>query len=180
MRDLKDTRPRDWWREVKQLCGNGDSAQKDIRSILRIHTDCTDLDLADKINEAFVGVMQEYNPLSDDVMVLCEDDDPIQVTVDSVTTRLSKISASRAGGPDNLPNWVLKEFSDILAPALTEVLNQSFRESKVPHIWKLADVPPVPKGASIADFHKDLRPISLTSTLCKVAQGYIIDRVLKP
>lgn len=181
MRDLKDTHPRDWWREVKRLCGNGDSAREDIRSIFRIHTDCTDRDLADKINEAFVGVMQEYNPLSDDVMVLCEDDEPIQVTVDSVTARLSKISASRAGWLDNLPNWVLKEFSDILAPALTEVLNQSFRELKVPHIWKLADVPlPVPKGASIEDFNKDLRPISLTSTLSKVAEGYIIDRALKP
>jgi len=68
--------------------------------------------------------MQEYNPLPDDVMVLCEDDEPISVTVDSVAARLSNISASRAGGPDNLPNWVLKEFSDILAPALTEVLHQ--------------------------------------------------------
>ena len=69
-------------------------------------------------------------------MVLCEDDEPIQV--DSVAARLSKISASRPGGPDNLPNWVLKEFSDILAPALTEVLNKSFRETKVPRIWKPA------------------------------------------
>ena len=34
--------------------------------------------------------MQEYNPLSDDVMVLCEDDEPIQVKVDSVAARLSK------------------------------------------------------------------------------------------
>ena len=56
--------------------------------------------------------MQEYNPLSDDVMVLCEDGEPIQVTVDSVTARLSQISASRAGGPENLLKWVLKEFSD--------------------------------------------------------------------
>ena len=134
---------------LRVFCGNGGSEQKDIRSILRIHTDCTDRDLADKINEAFVGVMQEYNPLSDDALVLCEDDEPISVTVDSVATRLSKISTSRAGGPDDLPNWVLKKFSDILAPALTEVLNQSFRESKVPRIWKLADVPPVPKRARL-------------------------------
>ena len=45
--------------------------------------------------------MHEYNPLSDDVMVLCEDDKPIQLTVDSVPVCLSKISVSRAGGPDN-------------------------------------------------------------------------------
>ena len=58
----------------------------------RIHTDFTDQDLADKINADFVGVMQEYNPLSNDGLVLCEDDEPISVTVDSVAARLSKIS----------------------------------------------------------------------------------------
>lgn len=41
------------------------------------------------------------------IMVLCEVDKPISVTVDSVAARLSNVSASRAGGPDNLPNWVL-------------------------------------------------------------------------
>ena len=75
---------------------------------------------------------------------------------------------------------MLKNFSDILAPALTEVLNQSFRESKVPRIWKPADVPPVPKGSSIEDFNKDLRPISLTSTLSKVVEEFVIDREHKP
>ena len=40
---------------------------------------------------------------------------------------------------------------------------------KVTRIWKLTDVPPVPKGASIEDFNKDLRPISLTHTLSKVS-----------
>ena len=114
VRDLKNTLPPDWWREVKQLCGNGGSARIDIRSILRINTDCTDRDLADKINEAFVGVMQEYNPLSDDALVLFEDDEPISVTADSVTARLSMISTSRAGGPEDLPNWVLKKFSSSL------------------------------------------------------------------
>ena len=48
--------------------------------------------------------MQEYNPLSDDALVLCEDEEPISVTADSVAARLSKISTSRAGGPDDLPN----------------------------------------------------------------------------
>ena len=90
--------------------------------------------------------LQDYNPLSNDTLVLCEDDELISVTTDSVVTRLSKISTSRAGGPDDLPNRVLKKFSDILAPVLTEVLNQSFQESKVPRTWKLADVPPVPNG----------------------------------
>ena len=107
--------------------------------------------------------MEGYTPLADDIFVPCDDDEPISVSVDQVAAKLKQISVSRAGGPDNsVPNWALKTYSDILAPALTEVLNQSFGESNVPRVWKLADVPPLPKGKSIADFTKDLRPISLT------------------
>ncbi|XP_028418311.1 uncharacterized protein LOC114543586 [Dendronephthya gigantea] len=40
----------------------------------------------------------------------------------------------------------------------------------------MADVPPIPKQSKITDFNKDLRPISLTSTLSKVAEKFIIDR----
>ena len=87
--------------------------------------------------------MQDYNPLSDDAFVLCEDDEPIWVTIDSAAKQLS------AMGPDDLPNWVLKEYSDVLAPVITEVLNQSFRESTVPRVWKLEYVLPLPKAPSI-------------------------------
>ena len=104
--------------------------------------------------------MQNYTPLSDDAFDLREDDEPIMGTPESVATRLSKIGA---GGPDDLPNWVLKEFSDTLAPAITDVLNQSFRESKVARIWRQAGIShhaPAAKGTSFEDFNKDLRPTS--------------------
>ena len=45
----------------------------------------------------------------------------------------------------------------ILAQAITEVLNQSFRESTNPRVWKLANVPPL-EAPSTEDFNKDLRP----------------------
>lgn len=93
------------------------------------------------------------------------------MTTDFVAARLSKISTSRAGGPDDLPNRVLKKFSDILAPALTEVSNQSFRESEIPRIWKLADVPPVHNCTSIVDFNKDMTPISLTFMIVQSRGG---------
>ena len=100
--------------------------------------------IANKINEAFVSVMRDFIPLSDDAFALYEDDEPMMVTVDSVATRLSKVSsASRAGWGGG--GWV----RGILAPAVTEILNQSYRESKVPRIWKQAYVPPVPKGTSM-------------------------------
>ena len=124
--------------------------------------------------------MHNYSPLADDVCVPTDDDEPIEVTVTAVTQKLRQISITRASRPDNLPNWVLKEYAEILAPAITDILNHSFRDCKVPRVWKIADVPPVPKAPTISDFNKDLRPISLTSTLSIVAEDFVIERELKP
>ncbi len=55
-----------------------------------------------------------------------------------------------------------------------------FFECKVPNIWKMADIAPLPKTKDIEDFNKDLRPISLTSTLSKIAEDFIIQHDLKP
>ena len=85
--------------------------------------------------------MQNYTPLSDDAFDLREDDEPIMGTPESVATRLSKIGA---GGPDDLPNWVLKEFSDTPAPAMAGMSHHA----------------PAAKGTSFEDFNKDLRPTS--------------------
>ena len=109
-----------------------------------------------------------------------EDDEPLSVTEEAVARKLRAVSTSRAGGPDNLPNWVLKEYADILAFPIADILNTSFLECKVPRVWKLANVPPLPKVPTISNFTKDLRPISLTSTLSKIAEGIVIEKELKP
>ena len=45
----------------------------------------------------------------------------------------------------------------------------------MPRAWKIADVPPLLKAPTIDDINKDIRPICLTSTLSKVAEGFVID-----
>ena len=104
---------------------------------------------------------------------------PLSVTEATVARNPKVVSTSRAGGPDNLPSWVPKEYADILAPLIAYILNTSFLECRVPRVWKLADVPPLSKAPTICDFIKDLRPISLTSTLSKIAEGIVIEKVLK-
>ena len=89
-------------------------------------------------------------------MNTAEDDEPISVNEYMVGKALRAIKTSRAGGPDDLPNWVLKAYADILAAPIADVLDCSFSECKVPTTWKLSDVPPLPKGSSITDFNKHL------------------------
>ena len=143
-----------------------------------LHQDliCEEPVLADNINRAFVNIMKDYQPLTDSVRVSVEDDEPITVTEELVEKKLRAISTSRASSPDELPNWVLKEYSDILAAPITVIMNSSFVECRVSRVWKIADVPPIPKSRTICD----LRPISLTATLSKVADRLVIDQELKP
>ena len=178
---LKGTKPYKWWREIKQLCGASENNRPDFRSNLSMNLNCGYYDLANKINEAFIGVMSDFEPLTEEVCVMENaEDEPIQVTSDIVVKKLRQLSTTKANGPDNLPNWLLKTYADIIAPVVTDILNCSFQACKVPKAWKMADVPPIPKHSKITDFNKDLRPISLTSTLSKVAEGFIIDKELKP
>lgn len=172
---------RDWWREVKQLCGTAKASGRGLKTVLHPDLAYKISVLCEKINEAFVSVMQDYSPLSEYVCVARQDDTPINFRESIVVSKLGAVSKSRAGGQDNLPNWILRQYADILASPITDILNTSFRECRVLRVWKLADVPLIPtKAPTVSDFNKDLRPISLTSTLSKIAESMIIERDLKP
>ena len=76
--------------------------------------------------------MQDYTPLSDsEGLVTVEDDEPISFNEYVVAKALCAINTSQAGGPDDLPNWVLKTYVDILAAPIVDILNCSFCECKV-------------------------------------------------
>ena len=151
VRDLQDSKPRYWWREVKQLCGSAKTAGRGLTSILHPDLVCDESTLANKINKAFVSVMEDYSPLTDCVRVDMDDDQPISVNEHSVVLKLREISCARAGGPEDLPKWVLREYADILAAPIAEILNTSFSECKVTRAWKIADVPPLPKAPTVND-----------------------------
>ena len=180
VKDLQDSKPRNWWREVNQLYRSVKTTGCDLTSILHPDLVCDESTLVDKINKAFVRVMDDYSPLTECVCVDMGDDQPISVTEHSVVRKLHEISCACAAGQDDLPNWELKEYADILGAPIAEILNTSFSECTVPRAWKIANVPPIPKAPTIDDINKDLRPISFTSTLSKVTEGFVIDMDLKP
>ena len=44
----------------------------------------------------------------------------------------------------------------------------------------MADVPPLPKKKPVLDLKMDLRPISLTPCVSKVAEEFVVEDVVKP
>jgi hypothetical protein len=103
----------------------------------------------------------------------------IVLSVHSVFMKLSLLNPKKAQGPDGLPAWLLKENTDLLAEPIAEIINSSFRESRLPPLWKEADIVPIPKQRIVKDVSKHLRPISLTPILSKVAEEFIIQEYAK-
>ena len=78
-----------------------------------------------------------------------------------------------------IPFWLLKENADLLAPVVTDIINCSFEEARLPQSWKHADVVPILKQVSVYDVNRHLRPISLTPVLSKVAEEFVVEQYVK-
>ena len=98
---------------------------------------------------------------------------------EEVYYKLSIISTSKSSGPDGVPNWVLKSYAHVLASPVASIYNASIQQSIVPTAWKEANVIPIPKIPLPVDIIKDLRPISLTSTLSKTCERFVTDWLLE-
>jgi len=77
----------------------------------------------------------------------------------------AKLKPSKASGPDQIRNWLLKEYSDLVAFPVTEILNASVNEPRFPAMRKAADVTSLPKKKQVQILENDLRPISLATAV---------------
>ncbi len=94
---------------------------------------------------------------------LSSPDPLLQVNTWEIYDDLSKLSVSKAGGPDNIPPKLLKEFAYELRGPVTDIINASLNQGKVPLQWKQA----YQSSPSIDKLH----PISLTSCLAKLLKA---------
>ena len=73
-----------------------------------------------------------------------------------------------------------REYAEFLAYPISVILSASFKEQRLPSIWKLADVTPLPKQKPVKEIKKDLRPISLTPCISKLAEDFVVTEYVKP
>ncbi|XP_022780073.1 uncharacterized protein LOC111321455 [Stylophora pistillata] len=183
---LKKCRPSAWWDEIKKLSGCSPAFTERsyvTKSLQHLYGPSDDISLANTINKAFLTPMQCFSPLPADFVITpsnsATQQPALAVSNESIYKKLTKLNRSKAHGPDGIPGWVLKENADLLAAPIPDILNLSYREGRLPHSWKEADVVPVPKQRPMQDINKHLRPISLTPILSKIAEEYVVDTYVK-
>ena len=84
---------------------------------------------------------------------------------------------SKSAGEDKLPISVFKNLCRPLAIPLSIIFNISMSTSLLPKEWKSATIIPVFKKGSSSD-PSNYRPISLTSTSCKILESLIKEHLL--
>jgi len=137
--------------------------------------DCDNQELANTINQAFLEPLEEYcleQPLTKFPTTI--DSKLREVSELRVMKLLATLNPSKACGPDEIPNWLLKEYAELLAVPVSKIINSSFKEQRLPKIWKFANISPLPKVKPVEDLKKHLRPISLTPCLSKVAEEFVV------
>ena len=103
--------------------------------------------LANKINVYFKDVSSHISPLP------CKSKNEFHIVPDEyiipiykVEKQLRNINTSKSLGPDDIPSWILKDLSNILAGPICSIWNASFSDSYIPPIWKAANTCPLPKS----------------------------------
>ena len=102
----------------------------------------------------------------------------IHINKTKVKSKLLKLNPSKTAGADTINPAVLKECEKVLAKPLTILFRKSIESSKVPEIWKYANVTPIFKKGS-KSLASNYRPVSLTSIVCRLLESLIVDDIRK-
>ena len=174
-----------WWKEVNKL---SDAKNQNVNSLNALNVpDFDNLSLpeiANGIIEALLEPLRQFQPLNPEpgVYPLPLEDNPVflEVTPERVYGNLSHLNKQKAPGPEGLCNWCLKEYAELLYQPIAGILNTSYIEQKIPSVWKHVDVTPLLTEKQVVDSKKKLRPISLTASLSKVAEDFVVSDYIRP
>ncbi|GFV73581.1 RNA-directed DNA polymerase from mobile element jockey [Trichonephila clavipes] len=102
----------------------------------------------------------------------------IPFLMEELEAAIAKMNPGKAPGPDVIFDRMVQHFGNLAKKELLEIFNLSWATGKLPKIWKLSTVIPILKPNKNASECKNYRPISLTSTLCKLMERVIHRRLM--
>ena len=156
---MKKEDPKAWWKEIKRLSGgkifSGDHINHiNVKEVENLSTH----ELANSINKAF-REPQEYRLSCPITRLALEKNLPefLEVPEERIWKILSKLNPFKSCGPDRIPNWLLREYADLIAFPVCRILNASFKEQSLPPSWKLADVTDSSRGVRGTRLHHACR-----------------------
>lgn len=100
------------------------------------------------------------------------------ISYSGVLSMLLNLNTKKSCGPDGIPNIFLRRYAESLAKFLVVLFRTSLMYGELPADWKIALVVPIFKKGDRLCF-QNYRPISLTSSCCKLIEHIISTRILE-
>ena len=155
---------------MKPLLGTSSGSRNEMQGLANKYTE-GDLDsLVNSMKGSFVSVCEDLPRLQSSHPIF-DADEPLPaefiISVTDTEVALEKVKVNKATGLDNIPPWVLKDCSHLLAALVRAICNSSLREGVLPKLWKTTTVIPLSKKHPPDTVENDIRPISLTPILAK-------------
>lgn len=179
VKSLEAANPTRWWRVIKSLRGIASNRSDIVFNNMYYNDQPVESSaMVNVINDFFVSCSNTTARLQPDVLNGLRSElgavpDRFIVSEYDVFRRLSRLKANKPSGADGIPNLVLKNLAHLFAAPVCAIINSSIRCGEVPSQWRLARVAPIPKVSPPVKVETDLRPISITSSLSKVAESFM-------
>ena len=98
----------------------------------------------------------------------------INITTEQVQTAIKNSKNNNSTGPDNINIKHLKNIGKNGLQYLTNIYNSAINDNQIPHVWKLANIIPIPKPNKDINIGTSYRPISLLSVIAKTLEKVIL------
>lgn len=175
------TNPKTWYRLCQKLY-KGCALRESIPSLSTANETATSAsEKAAALNNVFISkasnVITKAMPLLTKQTSKCIDF--VDIDRRAVHNVLQQLDSTKAPGPDIINNQILKKCADTLCTPLASLFNRSLSEGILPTEWKLAEVTALYKHKGSRNDPSNYRPISLTSSICKVMERIINTALLR-
>jgi hypothetical protein len=95
--------------------------------------------------------------------------------------KTEKLEPTQSSGPWWYPkldsSWLCRNPCSLCIGLIEFV---SYKQKRLPSCWKQANITPIPKEKPVKDISKQLRPISLTPVLSKLAEEFFVEKYIAP
>ena len=167
-KDLRLPNPAKWYKIISALIGANDTNTKVRIPEIEIQ------EKAEKLQSAFTkswaNLRNENKVDVDEVNHLLKDTPPRQPPIGQVKNHLNHLNPRKATGVDDIPAWILKHFSEDLAPVIHDIIICSISQCRYPTLYKHALITPVPKVTNPCDIENDFRQISILPQMTKIME----------
>ena len=102
----------------------------------------------------------------------------LHVLVPEVKKHLKQLKRKKAEGIDEIPNCILRDCADELAPPIAHIINLSLKSAQIAEDLKTAKITPIFKDGEKSKY-ANYRPISVLPTISKILERCVYNQLIR-